>query len=190
MDRISFDIFEPEKKRFHVTPNLVVYSFWGFLILFLWALGGVVPVGSTVRNMSIGVVFLVNMFFLITSFFRFEPLRGRMNGKIIFNEDEMVIGSHAFKLKEIKNIDFHFGDFYGSRSLAIRGNFNPMLSQGVNNFISFDDKSGETKLVYFRMMTNHSSLTLHPFINTAVKTGAMSYYRAIDLIDVENVTKP
>jgi hypothetical protein len=39
-------------------------------------------------------------------------------------------------------------------------------------------------------MTKHSPLSLHPFINEAVKLKAMSYDRAIDLIDVENVTKP
>ena len=190
MDRVSFDIFGLEKKRFHLTPNAVVYGLWGLLILFLWAFEGILPVGSTVRWLLIMAVFLINMFFLITSFFRYEPLKGTMNGKIIFNDDEMVVNGHSYKLIEVKNIDFRFGNFYGERGMGLRGNFNPLVSQGVNNYISFDNKSGETKQVYFRMVNKHSSLSLHPFINAAVKAGAMSYYRAIDLIDVENVTKP
>jgi hypothetical protein len=75
-------------------------------------------------------------------------------------------------------------------SYGYRGNFNPLISQGVNNFVTFIDNTNQPQTIYFRMMTKNSSLTLYPFINEAVKLGAMSYYQAIDLIDVENVTKP
>ena len=190
MDRLSFDIFEPEKKTFHITPNLIVGCLWGFVILILWAFEGIIPVESTVRDLLLAVVFIVTMFFLIRSFFTYEPLRGTMDGKIIFNEDNVEIGDKQYKLSEIKNIDFGFVDYYGELALRSGANFNPLFSQGADNFMAFDDKSGENKKVYFRMMTKHSSLSLYPFINAAVKAGAMSYLRAIDLIDVENVTKP
>jgi hypothetical protein len=190
MERLSFDIFEPEKKRFHITPNLIVVSMWAFVILVLWALDGVVPVGSTLRNALLVVVVIITIAFLIRSFVTYAPLKGAMDGKIIFNDDGVEVKGVQYKFSRIGNIDFRFIDFYGEMGLGFKGNFDSLLSQGVSNYISFDDKLGETKQVYFRMMTKNSSSSLYPFINAAVKSGAMSYYRAIDLIDVENVTKP
>ncbi len=100
-----------------------------------------------------------------------------------------MISGKIFELKDIEALDFEFIDFYGEVSFINR-DFNPKISQGVNNFVTFKDNTNQIQKIYFRMMTKNSSLALYPFINEAVRLKAMTYYRAIDLIDIENVTKP
>jgi len=189
MDRLSFDLFEPDKKWLHLTPNGIVFILWGVTIFFLWAFDSVLPAQSTGRSVWLAIVLLISFYYLITSFFKYRPLNGQINGKIIFQSESFTIGNKVFDLKDITSVDFGFADFYGKMSSNGR-DFSPKFSQGVNNYISFTDDKNQPQKFYFRMMTKNSSITLHPFINEAVKRKAMSYDRAIELIDVENVIKP
>jgi hypothetical protein len=190
MDRISFDIFEPEEKKFRLTPNFIVYSLWFSAIDLFWIMDGVLPIIKEIRLYVACGIFLISIYYLITSFFNYEPLKGVLKGKIVFNNDAIIINEKVYDLKSIRDIDFGFLNFFGELSTGWRGNFNPLLSQGVSNFIKFTDSDNQPVQVYFRIQGRHGSQALYPFINEAVKLGAMTYYRAIDLIDVENVTKP
>jgi hypothetical protein len=190
MDRLSFDVFEPEKKRFRPTPNTIVYGLWFLTIGFFWLLDGVLPIIKEVRTYVACGIVLISLYYLITAFFTYEPLKGVLKGKIIFNNEAIIVNEKVYDLKNIKGLDFGFINYYGELSTSFRGNFNPLISQGVNNFIKFTDGNNQSVQVYFRIQGKHGSQALYPFINEAVKCGAMTYYRAIDLIDVENVTKP
>jgi len=189
MDKLSFPIYEPAEKKFKITPNLIVFGLWLITITFFWLFDSSFSPNSNFKSYCLTIVFVVTMYFLITSIFSYEPLNGVMNGEIIFEEDKIEINEKVFELKNINKLDFGFGDFYGDRSLASY-NFNPSLSQGVGNSVSFTDNTGQTHKIYFKLMSRNQYKNLYPFINSAVKIGAMTYYRAIDLIDVENVTKP
>ena len=189
MDRLSFDLFEPDKKWLHLTPDGIVFILWGVTIFFLWAFDNVLPPNSSGRIVWLVLVGLISLYYLITSFFKYKPLNGEINGKIIFQSESFTIGNKIFNLKDITSVDFGFGDFYGRKSM-FSNDFNPQMSQGVKNYISFTDEKNQPQKFYFRMMTKNSAITLYPFINEAVKRKAMSYDRAIELIDVENVIKP
>ena len=190
VDRLSFDVFIPAKKKFRLTPNWIVYILWIVVIAFLWIFDDYFPPHSQFRSIVLGCVIVVNIYYLITSFFKYEPLNGILKGKIIFNNDAIIVNERVYELKNISGIDFGFINFYGERSTSYHGNFNPLISQGVSNFITFTDSNKQSIRVYFRIQGKHGSQALYSFINEAVKCGAMTYYRAIDLIDVENVRKP
>lgn len=189
MDRISFEIFIPEEKRFRVTPNLIVFSLWFSSIGILWAFEDA-PITKEIKGyVALGIV-LISLYYLIASFFTYEPLRGTLNGEIVFGNNAITMDSEIYELKDIKNIDFRFVNYYGQMPIRSGANFNPLLSQGVRNFITFTYRNDQSVKVYFKLYGKYGSEALYPFINTAVKCGAMTYYRAIDLIDVENVQKP
>jgi len=189
MDRLSFDVFEPDKKWLHLTPNGIVFILWGVTIFFLWAFDSVLPPNSTGRIVWLILVGLISLYYLTTSFFKYKPLYGQINGKIIFQGDSFTIRDKAFNLKDITLVDFGFSDFYGRKSM-FNNDFNPQMSQGVKNYISFTDEKNQPQKFYFRMMTKNSAITLYPFINEAVKWKAMSFDRAIELIGIENVIQP
>jgi hypothetical protein len=188
MDRISFEIFKPEKEKFHVTPNLIVFGLWLITIGIFGIFDGVFSADSSFMSYWFGAVFAITLYYSATSFLKYEPLRGTLNGEIIFGNDRIMINQNTFELKNINGLDFGFIDYYG-KSGFIRS-FNPGLSQGVSNYVSFKYNTGKAYFIYFRIQSKHGSQALYPFINEAVRLRAMSYYRAIDLIDVENVVKP
>ena len=190
MDRISFDIFIPDPKKFHWTPNTIVFGLWFTAIALLWLLKSYIPPGSTLQVIILICVLAVTFYYLITSFFKYQPLRGVLEGRIIFNDDAIIVDDKTYDLKAISSLDFRFIDYYGEMRSISGANFDALLSQGIHNFVEFKDASAQNVKVYFRIQGKHGSMTLYPFINQAVKVGAMSYYRAIDLINVENVTKP
>lgn len=190
MDRISFDIFIPDQKKFHLTPNTIVYGLWFFTCAIFWLLNDFVRSHNTFRLFFLLAVGAISLYYLITSFFKYEALNGTMQGKIIFDNDSIVINDETYELRNISKLDFGFSSYFGQMSTGLRGNFNGLLSQGVGNFVEFKNSSNELIHVCFRIQGKHGPMSLYSFINEAVKVGAMSYYRAIDLIDVENVTKP
>ncbi len=68
MDRISFDVFEPDKKKFRLTPNVIVYSLWFLTIGTFRMLDGILPVIKEIRSYVACGIVLISLFFLITAF--------------------------------------------------------------------------------------------------------------------------
>jgi hypothetical protein len=187
MERLSFDIFKSEKKKFRLTPNWIVLSLWAITILFLWIFDSVFPPNSAGRVIWLACVLAVTIYYLISSFFAYEPLKGILNGKIIFENGSITLYKEVFELKDISGLDFEFKDFCGKRILQMGANCNPTLSQGVGNYITFIDKNSQTQLIYFKLETKQSYLLLSPFINEAIKLKKMEFKRGIDLLGIENV---
>ncbi len=188
MDRISFTIFIPDGKKFHLTPDWIVFGLWLLVCGFFWQFDIYFPGHDEFRTVVAICLGLISLYYLITSFFKFQPLNGTLSGRIIFEKDSMVVNDKVFELKGIKKLDFAFGDYYEQRSGSGRG-FSPKIYQGVRNSVTFTDSSDQTQTIYFQMMGKHSYMSLYDFINDAVRLGTMSYLRAEDLIGTENVVK-
>ena len=144
--------------------------------------------GSYLRDIILGIDVFVIIYFLGQSYWSYEPLDGIMQGTIVFNGDSIVVNEKVYDLKMISKLDFAFNDYYGM--MYWMRSFNPRLSQGVDNFVEFKDSSQQIIRIYFRMPGKNGAKSFYSFINDAVQCGAMSYYRATDLIDMENVRKP
>jgi len=189
MDRISFDIYEPDGKKFHFisNPNFIVFSLWAIVIFFFWKFSEISPPYSESREIILGIVLLINIYYLLTSFFKYKPLNGEMNGEIIFEADSVIINKKIFPIKSINNLNFWLGDYYGKKVIYGQS-FSPSLYQGVNNYVQFTDNLNQTQTIYFRMMTEHSYLSLCPFINEAVKLNKMQFKQAVDLVGYGNVS--
>ncbi len=126
-------------------------------------------------------------YFHVTSFFTYKPLNGVLNGEIAFKDHSIIVNDEVFELTDINAVDFSFGDYYG-KSTTYGRDVSPSLYQGVNNYVTFLDKNNNNHLVYFRMPTQHSYLSLSSFINEAIKFKKMEFKRRIDLISIENVS--
>jgi len=187
MDRVAFEIFEPDGKKFRLTPNWIVLGLWAFSIAFLWLFDNVFPPHGSFRTCWLALVFLITMYYLISSFFRHRPLNGKITGKIEVQKDRLIINDEVFELKDMTGLDFQLSDFYDMQATLSR-DFNPKISQGVANSVTFKDPSGKTHLIYFRLPGKHSYLSFSDFINEAINTKKMSYYRGLDLIGEENIT--
>jgi hypothetical protein len=188
---VSFPIYQPEEKRFRITPNWIVMGSWALTIIIGWLITDVFPVNNEIRSdwgISYGIVFIITIFFIITSFSTYEPLNGALNGEIKFNNDGIIVATKVFELKDIANLDFGFNDFYGQKIIRGYKSVNPILSQGVNNYVTFTDNNNEEQVIYFQLKAKDEYKSLSPFINEAIKLKKMQFKQGIDLVGIENVS--
>src|SRR3569833_4269129 len=108
MDRISFDIYIPDGKKFHLTPNWIVYGSWFIALGFLWAFDGVLPNIADFRGYIAGLLAFVSIYYLIISMWTYKALNGKLEGKIVLNEVCFLVVFFFFFLLEISNLDFFF----------------------------------------------------------------------------------
>jgi len=188
MDRTSFEIFEPDGKKYRWTPDIA------FVIFLLVPLG----LHAAFQNFISGISWLHDslVFYeifcvvlavgcLFASYFLREPLKGHITGELEFGNNFIKVNDDRFELKDITALDFVLSDYYGQMSIFGK-TLNPIISQGVKNTVTFKDKDNQTHLINFRLMGEHSYLSLSDFINEAVKMGKLHIYRAEDLIGKEN----
>ena len=187
MDRISFTIFTPDGKKFHWTPNLIVFGSWFITIGAFWIFDNPPSTDNEFRTLIACCVGFLSLYFLIASFFTYKPLNGTLNGKIIFGDTAIIVNDETFELKDINDLDFYFFDYYGKTTGSGR-DFDPKMYQGVNNYVTFTDKLGQIHTIYLKMETEHSYLSLDTFINAAIKANKMQFQRGIDLLGIENIS--
>jgi hypothetical protein len=188
MDRISFTIFIPDGKKFHLTPDWIVFGLWMIMIGFFWLFDGYFSPSGVFGFICIAGVFLTTMYYLITSFWSYKSLNGILKGEIIFENDRIIIDGKSYELKNIFNLDFNFNDYYGKKDLRMYKSVNPMLSQGVNNHVTFIDNTNQTQTIYFRIGGERQQVALSPFMNAAIKAKKMEFKQVIDLIGIENAS--
>jgi len=80
-----------------------------------------------------------------------DPLRGKLEGFITFNTDEIIADECIFKLDEIKKIEITNNDYYFKSTGSSRGNFDSNLSNRVDNQLIITPTNGEKKLSYYEL---------------------------------------
>jgi|SRR6185437_5836173 len=122
-----------------------------------------------------------------SSFFTYKPLRGKITGDLRFEDDQLMVDDHVFKLCDLATTDFSFYDYYSQSSTNGR-DLDPKLSQGVNNYVTFTDKKDQSQPIYFRIQSEHGKDALAPFINKAIKLKKTEFKRGIDLLGIESIS--
>lgn len=190
MDKVSFEIFEPEEKTFRFTPDRVIGILLLVPLLMLWVfnvnykLGGVF--GTIVTIYFIGV-FVAAFFLFMFSFTFYKPLKGKLNGEIQFERDRIVVNGTFFQMQDIRDLDFNLGDYFGKKEIRLYTSVNPRLSQGVDNYVTFIDIKNQNQQIYFKIADPQGQILIAPFINEAIKMKKMEFKRGVDLIGIENI---
>lgn len=188
MDKIEFEIFEPDGKKFHLTSNWLIFFLWILTILPLFFLSNdYMNSIKTIICIWVGTVAAISIFLMINSYFAYMPLFGKLNGELVFENGNIIINGKTFKLSEINDIDFVINDFYG-KYYRLSRDFNPKYAQGVDNYISFTDNLNQMHIIRFKLATEHHYESLSPFINDAVKAKKIQFNKAADIIGIENVS--
>jgi hypothetical protein len=180
-----FKLYQPQVKRKWLTPNFIVYSLWFSIIVFFWLFDSYAKNGNSFESFRKNMAFIagaVSLYFIIASFFSYEPLNGDLNGKITFTNEGIRINGKLFKLEELSNLDLFFFDYYGRNKLNGRANFNPSHSQRVLNWVSFKDNLTQEQKVYFQLESEEHYKELHPFVNLAIKANKIDYERGKALL--------
>jgi hypothetical protein len=110
-----------------------------------------------------------------------EPIRGKLEGYLVFEKESINIDGKLYLLDEIKKIRLTNDDYSGKLINTSKGNIGPALSNGTNNSIIIFLSSKETIQSHFELINSND------FQN--IKTILLEYYlkEKIDFDELKNL---
>jgi hypothetical protein len=110
-----------------------------------------------------------------------EPIRGQLEGYLVFEKESINIDGKLYLLDEIKKIRLTNDDYSGKLINTSKGNIGPALSNGTNNSIIIFLSSKETIQSHFELINSND------FQN--IKTILLEYYlkEKIDFDELKNL---
>lgn len=176
----KFAIFK-KNKNFYWSVNKIYYS----TLFSILGLGYILqeifkPMGVIFQWLAI-IVMLIGLFFKLRCSTQIEPLRGKLEGYLVFEKDSININGKSYLLDEINKIKLTNDDYLGKIIHTSKGNIGPALSNGTNNSIIIFLKSKETIQFLFELINSND------FQN--VRKTLIEYYLKgkIDFEEIANV---
>jgi len=167
IEPVTFDIFEPDPKKFRLSRNVIALSLTIVLLLYRW-------LNDSRDDSLIAPLCLIwgitIFYFLISSIFLRKPLEGSFDGEVTFTHDAIIYKRSPYYLSEISAINFSFNDYYNKYIFSRPNNtLNPRRSQGVDNYVEFTVMHKDSYIIYFRLEDEDHHLLLEPFINECIR---------------------
>ena len=191
MDKLGFKIFVPNHKTHKLTENLTIFILWMIGLSLIFTADKIDFMKSLVEPFDsyiIGTI-LLSICFMIAAFFRRETLNGVVKGILEIDLDKLEVDDKSFLIKDISKIDFHFINYYNQLNKFKTVNFNPLLSQGISNFIEFTDESKHMHKIYFQLQSKDQHMVLFPFITEIIKINKISFLRGTELLGIDDMMK-
>ncbi len=182
----SFQIFIPDDNKFTLSINLVYYPLLAvFIILFLNLL--LEPYHSIINFILIFFA-IIYIYLVATRTFRTKPIKGKLEGLILFEKESLVVNNIRIDISEIQSIELSVGDFMGElywynyRS----PNLNGVASNGTNNWIEYCLKNDVKNKIFFRKEFEAQHETIYPFLKSLIKRNILTLEQVLTIIDFES----
>ncbi len=91
---------------------------------------------------------------------KIEPLKGKLDGFLIFDKDFIQAKDDVFPIETIRKIQISNEDYYGKLARISGGNFEPALSNGTNNFLVIYFESFQTKQIQYELLNSDDFLKI------------------------------
>ncbi|MHC0445436.1 hypothetical protein ACWA1F_08495 [Flavobacterium sp. 3-218] len=82
------------------------------------------------------------------------PIRGKLDGYLLFEKESITIGNEIYPITEIRKIKISNDDYVGRLAHISSGNLGPALSNGTNNFIIIYFEPGRSKRYDFELINS------------------------------------
>ena len=182
----SFQIFIPDYNKFTLSINLVYYPLLAvFIILFLNL--RLEPYHSIINFILIFFA-IIYIYLVATRTFRTKPIKGKLEGLILFEKESLVVNNIRIDISEIQSIELSVGDFMGElywynyRS----PNLNGVASNGTNNWIEYCLKNDVKNKIFFRKEFEAQHETIYPFLKSLIKRNILTLEQVLTIIDFES----
>ena len=143
-------------KKFTWEPNSIIYlsilSILGLYFLFEKVLNFENEIFFRVLQILLITFFAAGLVTKFIGFSKVENLPGIIDGYLIFEENQILIGKEKYSLDEIKKIQISNDDYQGKLVNMSSGNLGAALSNGANNFIIIYFKTGKTTRHQFQLL--------------------------------------
>jgi hypothetical protein len=126
-------------------------------------------------------VMIIGLILKFKGFMEIEPIRGKLEGYLVFEKESINVDGKLYLLDEIKKIKLTNDDYSGKLIHTSKGNIGPALSNGTNNSIIIFLTSKETIQSQFELINSDDF--------QKIKTVLIEYYLKgkIDFEEIANV---
>jgi hypothetical protein len=176
----KFSIFK-ESKEFYWSVNKIYYCAL-FSILGLGYISQQIfkPTESFFQWLVI-IGMIIGLIFKFKGITQIEPLRGKLDGYLVFEKESINVDGKLYSLNEIKKLKISNDDYSGKLIHTSKGNMGPALSNGTNNSTIIFLKSKQTIQVLFELINSDDFQNIKPIL--------IEYYLKgiIDFDDLKNI---
>ncbi|OUD36657.1 hypothetical protein [Flavobacterium sp. FPG59] len=183
----SFQIFIPNKNKLTINNNTAFYiPLAVFVTLFLNI--RVQPYHGIFT--FILIIFAIIYFYLgMTRTDRIKPIKGKLEGFILFEKEYLVTNNTKIDLSEIQSVQISVGDFIGKiyyKSNLDRLDLQPLASNGTNNWIEYSLQNGVKNKIYFRQEYEAQHESMYPFLRTLIQRKTITLNDVLKILDFES----
>lgn len=146
---MSVFIYIPKKTSILKNRDWLIFLCFSFFLLLIFLEHFILSENELLNIVIkiIGISFCFLMIYLMfSSLNEKEKLKGILKGEILLNDQEVILGSEHFKLKEIKNMSIIFDDYENKYEQHLMGTYYPSIS----SFFEIKLKNGDSKKVQFQ----------------------------------------
>jgi hypothetical protein len=183
----SFQIFIPNKNKLTINTNTAFYiPLAVFVTLFLNI--RVQPYHGIFT--FILIIFAIIYFYLgMTRTDRIKPIKGKLEGFILFEKEYLVTNNTKIDLSEIQSVQISVGDFIGKiyyKSNLDRIDLQPLASNGTNNWIEYSLQNGVKNKIYFRQEFEAQHESMYPFLRTLIQRKTITLNDVLKILYFES----
>ncbi|POS00555.1 hypothetical protein Q361_1624 [Flavobacterium croceum DSM 17960] len=191
----KFKIYTKDKK-FYVTDNKL------YLVQVILLTPGLIHLiffkDKEYHNLEVSLLWIsliymiISMFLNWTSFARYRPLEGKIEGEIILSEEEILIENEVIKIKDIKNIEITNDDFLNFMKSYNKYVMLGRKSYGVENEIKITLINGKLYKINYQQDQNHDMQECKELLKLYFKKGIISLENlmyVLGIVEVEEKTE-
>ena len=186
MNEIEFKIFT-RKEGFQLTVNSVVYPLLivSYGITFL---ANKYSVENTMVNIAwvLWIVMMVAVvYFKLAQSLTRKSLRGKVDGRLIFRENEIIVNSQSYTLKRISEMEFSVSDYDYKWEYQTKGDLNPGRSNGTDNFCKILLTDGQKVFINFQLMNEKGFLKMRELLIHYHVNGKLSFSKVVECLGLD-----
>jgi len=158
-----FSIFKKSDK-FYWSINKIYYCALFSIIGFSYIFGKLLNLVDFTFLWLAVIVMIAGILLKFKGFTEIEPLRGNLEGDLIFEKESLIVNKKQYLLDEIHKIQISNDDYIGKLINFTQGNIVPALSNGTNNHLIIFLKSKETIKVFFELINSNDFQKAKPIL--------------------------
>ena len=152
----EFNIFI-KKKKIYITNSLIVYSLLFTILIIGYTKDKIFNLSDNnlLDKIYLALVIIVvgySIVSLLITLSMYKILKGKIEGTLSLEKDIIRINNFNYFLKDISNINLFVNDYKGNFISRGKGDFDPCLSNGVDNSIILTLTNGEKISTNFQQL--------------------------------------
>ncbi|QZK90491.1 hypothetical protein K5V07_08265 [Flavobacterium sp. CHNK8] len=183
----SFQIFIPNKNKHTLNINIAFYIPLAFFVTLFFNMH--VQPYQNIINLILIVFLIVHIYLRVTRTDRIKPIKGKLEGFIVFEKEYLIVNNTKIDLSEIQSIQLSVEDFIGelySRVNPRSPNLKPLASNGTNNWIEYSLQNGVKNKIYFRQEYEAQHESIYPFLRTLIQRKIITLSEVLKILDFES----